>query len=378
LVVPGPASWFYIPNKFVDTLVWIIEDRGAKMHEQYREGTMDQRSKRIALPILFAAAGALLISGVGTAKAELKSITVGSNPAGSVYFLLASAFAKLFQEQLHIRSTAQPHAGSSVYLPLMDKGEITLGLNSSLDSGLAFNGKLPYEHAMKHVRAIARVWILPYAYMAKQNSGIKTVADLKGKTVVVKFKTNVSLAQANTVILSTAGLGLNDIKPVDSGGVVAGINMVVEGRADAATVALSMPAMRKADATVPGGLRILGLGSKASDQFMSEGMTGLRTMHVEPSKRWPFVRQPTTIAAFDTYLNAGTTVDDATAYAMAKAMYDNWKQMQKDYAPLRNTAQSVLAPADNPLPYHPGAVKFWKEAGIWTAANEKHDASLLH
>ncbi|MGA7485502.1 MAG: TAXI family TRAP transporter solute-binding subunit [Xanthobacteraceae bacterium] len=339
---------------------------------------MNRRSIRVVLPILLAAAGAFGLAPVSPAQAEPKSITIGSNPAGSVYFLLASAFAKLFQDQLHIHSTAQPHAGSSVYLPLMDKGEITLGMNSSLDSGLAYDGKPPYERAMKKVRAIARVWILPYAYMAKENSGFKTVADLKGKTVVVKFKTNVSLAQANRVILSTAGLGEEDIKEVDSGGVVAGINMVVEGRADAATVALSMPAMRKADATVPGGLRILGLGPKANDEFMSKGMAGLRTMHVDPSKRWPFVRQPTTIAAFDTYMNAGTSVDDATAYAMAKAMYDDWKQLQKDYAPLRNTDQSLLTPADNPLPYHPGAVKFWKEAGIWTAENEKHDAGLLH
>jgi len=335
---------------------------------------MSRSLNRIARPMLFAVTGAFILSGATTAKAEVKSITIGSNPAGSAYFLLAGGFAKLFQEKLKIRSTAQPHAGSSVYLPLMDKGEITLGLNSSLDSGLAFNGKPPYAHATKKVRSIARVWILPYCYMVKESSGIKSIGDLKGKKVVVKFKTNVSLAQANTVILSTAGLTLNDVSPVDSGGVVAGINMVVEGRADAATVALSMPAMRKADATVPGGLRILTLGPKATNEFMNEGMSGLYTMHVEPSKRWPFVRQSTTIAAFDTYLNAGTAVDDNTAYAMAKAMYENWKQMQKDYAPLRATAQAALVPANNPIPYHPGAVKFWKEAGLWTAANEKNDA----
>jgi TRAP transporter TAXI family solute receptor len=335
---------------------------------------MSRKSRRTGRPILFTAAAAFVFATVTTANAEIKSITIGSNPAGSVYFLLAGGFAKLFQEKLKIRSTAQPHAGSSVYLPLMDKGEITLGLNSSLDSGLAFNGKPPYEHATKKVRSIGRVWILPYAYMVKDSSGIKTVGDLKGKKVVVKFKTNVSLAQANTVILSTAGLGLNDITPVDSGGVVAGINMVVEGRADAATVALNMPAMRKAHATVPGGLRILSLGPKANDKFMNDGMSGLYTMHVEPSKRLPFVRQPTLIAGFDTYLNAGTTVDDATAYAMAKAIYDNWQQMQKDYAPLRGTKQSALVPANNPIPYHPGAVKYWKEVGLWTAANEKADA----
>jgi TRAP transporter TAXI family solute receptor len=321
-----------------------------------------------------AAAGTIALSCAGKARAELKSITIGSNPAGSAYFLLAGGFAKLFQEKLNIRSTAQPHAGSSVYLPLMEKGEITAGLNSSLDSGLAFNAKPPYNNATKKVRSIARVWILPYAYMAKESSGFKSVADLKGKKVAVKLKTNVSLAQANTVLLSTGGLALSDVDAVDSGGVVAGINMVVEGRVDAATVALTMPAMRKAHATVPGGLRVLSLGDKATDEFMNQGMDGLYTMDVKPSDRLPFVRQPTKIAAFDTYLNVGTTVDDATAYAMAKAMHQNWAHLQKDYAPLRGTKQEALVPANNPIPYHPGAVKYWKEAGLWTDANEKHDA----
>ena len=86
------------------------------------------------------------------------------------------------------------------------------------------------------------------------------------------------------------------------------------------------------------------------------------------------MRQDTKIAAFDTYLNAGTAVDDESAYAMAKAMHQNWKQMQKDYPPLRGTKADALVPANNPIPYHPGAVKYWKEAGLWTDANEKQDA----
>jgi len=332
-------------------------------------------SKYVGTLVLAGAAGAFALSSAGVvAEAKIKSITIGSNPAGSTYFLLAGGFAKLMQEQLKIRSTAQPHAGSSVYLPLMNKGEITLGLNSSLDSGLAFNGRGAYKgRATKKVRSLARIWILPYMYMVKESSGIKTVADLKGKKVIVNFKTNVSLAQTNRTILATAGLTIKDVKAVDSGGVVSGINMVVEGRADATTVALAMPQMRKAHAGVPGGLRIVSLGPKATDAFMSAGMAGLYTMRVKPSKRQPFVKQETHIAAFDTYLNAGTSVDDETAYAMAKAIVENWKQMQKDYGPLRGVSVTKLLPPNNPIPYHSGAVKYYKEAGMWSAANEKND-----
>ena len=319
---------------------------------------------------------AVLAAGVAggaaaTAEAQLKRITIGSNPAGSVYFLLAGGFAKHFQQDLKIRSTAQPHAGSSVYLPLMNKGEMVMGLNSSLDSGLAVAGKERFKNRIKNVRLLARVWILPYAYMVKESSGIKTLDDFRGKKIIVNVKTNVSLALTNRTVLSTAGLTEKDVVAVDSGGVVAGINMVVEGRADATTVALAMPAMRKTHATVPGGLRIIGLGKMANDEMLAKGIAGLYSMKVKPSKRFPFVREPLTIAAFDTYLNAGSQVGDDDAYRLVKSLHTNWKKLQKDYAPLRGTPIDGLAPANTSMPYHPGAIKYYKEAGLRTAG---HDA----
>lgn len=323
-------------------------------------------------------AAGLLTGAAATAEAKLKRITIGSNPAGSVYFLLAGGFAKHFQQDLKIRSTAQPHAGSSVYLPLMNKGEMVMGLNSSLDSGLAVAGKERFKDPIKNVRLLARVWILPYAYMVKESSGIKTLDDLRGKKVVVNVKTNVSLALTNRTVLSTAGMTEKDVVAVDSGGVVAGINMVVEGRADATTVALAMPAMRKTHATVPGGLRILGLGKLANDEMLAKGIAGLYSMKVKPTKRFPFVREPLTIGAFDTYLNAGSQVGDEDAYMLVKSLHTNWKKLQKDYAPLRGTPIDGLAPANTSMPYHPGAIKYYKEAGLWTAGHDPGQARAMN
>jgi len=323
-----------------------------------------------------AAIAAVGLVATGPAQAKVKRLTIGSNPAGSVYFLLAGGFAKLFQQELKLRSTAQPHAGSSVYLPLMDKGEITLGLNSSLDSGMAFNGKVPFRQRHLGVKSLARVWILPYGYMTKETSGIKTIADLKGKRVVIKFKTNVSLGQLNRTILSTAGLSPSDVVELESGGVVAGINMVVEGRADAVTVATGMPAMRKAHATVPGGLRMVALLPKTTDMEMATGMPGSRTFMAKPNKRYGFIRGETKIAAFDSFLNAGTSIDNEDAYTLTKTLHTNWKKLQKAYGPIRGTPQQGMAPPTNPMPYHAGAIKYWKDVGLWTAANDKQQASL--
>lgn len=328
--------------------------------------------------IAAAVAVAVCLAGIQPASAKLKRITVGSNPAGSVYFLLASGFAKLYQEKMGVRATAQPHAGSSVYLPLMEAGEITLGLNNSLDSGMAWEGQEPYGTKFGKVRTLARIWVLPYAYMVKDSSGIKTMADLKGKDVAVKVKTNVSLLRANRALLATADITENNMNALDSGGVVEGINMVVQDRAHAATVALAMPAMRKSHASVPGGLRIVPLGPKGTDEFLGNLMPGLYSMKVSNSKRFPFVKgKDVTIGAFDTYMNAGASVTAEDAYELVKTMHQNWKQMQEDYAPLRSTPVDKILISNATLPYHEGAIKYYKEAGLWTDAHEKRQKERM-
>ena len=129
-------------------------------------------------------------------------------------------------------------------------------------------------------------------------------------------------------------------------------------------------------ATVPGGVGIVALGGEASDTLMTEGMPGSRTFTAKPSKRYPFLKNATQIAAFDTYLNAGTTVTNEDAYMLVKTVHSNWAKMQKDYPPLRGVKAEWLAPDNNPLPYHPGAVRYYKEVGLWTAANDKRQSML--
>lgn len=323
-----------------------------------------------------AAAAVATTAFAGSAVAELRSITIGTNPSGSVFYLLGGGFAKLFQEELGIRSTAQPQGGSSVYLPMVAAGDMTLGVSSNIDAGMAYRGQYAFPKPMPNLRALGRIWLLPYAYMTTADSGIVTMEDLKGKRVMGDMPTNVALTEINKAMLASGGLTLEDVDFARSGGLIDGIEAVVQGRADAAPVATSMPVLTESHAAVPGGLRIVANGAAASDAFYAAKVPGTRTTVARPSERQPFVIGETPIVAYDTLLVTSAEQSEDDIYRLVKAMHENWAQLQEDYGPMRSVSAEGFAMVDPTVPYHAGAVRYFKEAGLWTPEHEMRQAAF--
>lgn len=320
---------------------------------------------------------AIVLLNAPMAHAEMKSLTIGTNPSGTVFYLLGGGFAKLFQQKLKIRSVAQPNGGASVYIPLLDNGEMQLGMVSSIESAMAYNGVAPFKKPLRGVRTLARVWNIPYAYLVREDSGIKTIADLKGKKVMVTMPTNASLTVLNKLSLRTGGLTEQDVNVMTSGGLIKGVNAVAEGRADAAPIATAVPALKKAHASVPGGLRIIPMGDKISDESFAKELPGVSLWTHPPMKPRPYVRGKTKVALYSAYLNISAAMADDDAYLLAKTVHENWDKFRKDYPPARSVKQAALAPVPSAIPFHPGAIRFYKEVGLWTGAHDAAQAALI-
>ncbi|MAS03862.1 MAG: hypothetical protein CL534_04115 [Ahrensia sp.] len=324
-----------------------------------------------------AATAAFMLFGIShSAMAELKNITIGTNPSGSTYFLIGSGFAKVFQEKLGIRSTAQPFAGSSVYLPSISVGDITLGLASTVDAGLAYEGKADFPQPVTNLRSLARVWNIPYAFITRADSGILSADDLRGKRIMGDMPTSQALTLINSAIVRSGGLETSDVNFMSSGGLMDGITAVVEGRADAAPVATTMPVLLESQASVSGGLRIVANGSHADEGFFAREVKGVSASVAEPNEKRPFIIGETPIVSYDTLLVANDAMSEDDAYAITKALYDNWADLQSDIGPLRGIAQNQLALPEPSVPYHAGAIKFYKEVGLWTDEHERHQAKF--
>lgn len=326
---------------------------------------------------VLAAALALAATGCTRRSAEqgLERITIATGPAGTLYHQIGTALTTLAQTELDVASTARPYTGSSIYLPQMHRGELAFGLNNATDTRAAYRGELVYSRPLENLRAVMLLSRAPFQYFVRAESGIERLADLRGEPVVTSFRANVPFDLINEALLATAGLSLEDVRPVTVAGVPDAIRALVEGRVVAAGTLLGIPALREAHATVPGGLRVLSLGA---DEAALTAMPGFDAIDVEPGPTVPGIVETTRIARMDVYLNTSVHVTEDDVYRVVRTFHRGWAQLQAGLPAFRSVRADELAPLNIGHPYHEGAIRYYREIGLWTEAHERLQRRLLN
>src|SRR5947208_1145374 len=92
------------------------------------------------LPLTTTLAVALAIAAAVEAQQLPKSVAIGSNPPGSLFYSLASGIAKIIRQSTPVQVQVQPYAGTSTFVPLFDSGELDLGVVNGVDMGMVYQG----------------------------------------------------------------------------------------------------------------------------------------------------------------------------------------------------------------------------------------------
>lgn len=333
--------------------------------------------KKTFLACAFAAVAAAII-GCGNTDgggAPAEQIAIASNPPGTNVYTVAAALAKLIQEEQGQRATLRPFQGSSVYLPMLQRGEVALGLNTNIDGYLSFRGLPPYNAPMRNLRTLGMVFPLNIMFMVRADSDLVSIQDLRGQRVVVTFRANAALEQLHRGILATGGLDFDDIQALTVAGVPEAVTALQEGRADAVPIGLGTSLGLQVNAALSDGIRYLTMGE--DEARLAEIMPGTRVITVQPSDRIVGVPGPIRVSSVPDMLNTGVHMSDELAYEITRTIHLNWESLRADLSQLRGMSAADLAPSDNMLPYHPGAVRYYRETGLWTEAHEANQTALL-
>lgn len=320
------------------------------------------------------ALGAIVCLGANSALAADR-YTLGTNPQGTIYYTIGGAIAAALQDKLGKQVTVQPYSGSSVYLPLIAAGEVSMGLNSSLDLAAARAGE--FGQPLTGLRVVARLWPLQVALVTRNDLGITKVSQLAGKRVVTELKALKAMSDLSKTMLRLSGLDVGDVRTVSVAGLGPGMEQLTEGRVDATLIAVGIPLTKQAHATIPRGIRYLDIDGKgATSEKAEELQPGTYLVEVKPSPRLPEVTEPVTVTAFDVFLSVSAKMPDADARAIVSALSDSLPQLKKSYPPLGGASQERLSAPSNTVPYHPGAVEFFKSKNMWSEQNQARQQKL--
>lgn len=329
------------------------------------------------------AAAVLLAAGLLAlpAAAGAQTVTIGTNPPGSVFYAVGSGLAKVVSETSKIRMTVQPYSGSSTFIPLLNSGEMEFGVVNAVDMALTYRGssfkvggRNPFPHA-PDVRLLMRGSPFLVGLVVRKDSPIRSVQDIRGKRMTGEYPAHLAVWYNMFGHLASAGLTWNDVKVVPVPAINEGIDALVQGRADVSEFALNGAKLKEADAAV--GVRHVSTDcSPEGERRLRAAVPGYYGRIVKAGTATAVV-EDTCFIAYDLYIAAAKSAPDAVVEATLKALWDNLEKLGPIHSVFKEFTRERAVDGDVTIPYHPGAVRFYRDHGAWKAGMDQAQQRLL-
>lgn len=297
-----------------------------------------------------------------------QTIGIGTTKGGATAQVTAGISKVVSQHGGGLQMRPQPMGGTQQYIPIVNAGELEFGVANMMQTYMAFTGTGLSEGAKADkLRLVATMMVFRTGLMVRKDSDIKTTVDLKGKRIPYGFDSAPLFHHIMSGNLANGGVSWDSVQKVPIVALAPGFNAFKEGKIDAMIAAVGSAPVSELNAAVPGGVRFIDVLD--SDEAVKRGLVSApRTFVtvVAPRPNLVGIDKPTKVFAFDYMLWANKDVPDDVVYKVTKAMYGNEKEL-KTLSPLWGSHFSKNMAKDQGLPYHPGAIKLYKEVGLWGA-----------
>ncbi len=306
---------------------------------------------------------AVLIPTVASA-AELQVSFIGGGAKGA-WTRALTAMSECLRQNSDINATVTPtQGGMDAFGKLQaDKGDFGFTYQSVLFPAWDGSGLVKGEK-YQNLRVVGVAERLAVAHwVVSKKSGIKTLADIKGKKFAPGPIGTVTRGIV-TSFLEAAGIdGQFDVANVSSSEMN---SYLKDGKLDGWAWIGGVPTPAATEIAVSGGARFLDIGKELdSTGFLKKNPFFVKV--TIPAGSYPGIDYPTTSFGQNGVFVAQKTVSDDVVYEVAKVL---WSTKCVDY--LSNNLKSLVAMKDSPLdgiafPLHPGAIKLWNEKGLDTS-----------
>ena len=313
--------------------------------------------------IISSAIAALLYAGVVASEV----VTVATGAQGSLAYNSGQAIAKVANEH-GITARTQPLVG---YLPLINNGEVDFGFSNGVEAAYALTGTGNYDRKNPNIRMVGVMFPLSTGLMAPCDLGLKTVADLKVKAnelrIASEYKSSTIIPYYISGGLANGGMSYDDFKKVPVANFVAGIKALGDGLVDVALVSLNNGAGKQAAVKLKGRGGLCYISQDTSEdsitRFKEYLPAGTIFSFKQNEKFNGLESYGANIMRIPWMMLTNKDVSEDLVYKMTKTIAENKEALTESFGLFRGAKKESMAPA-NEVQYHPGAVKYFSEAGI--------------
>lgn len=307
-----------------------------------------------------------LAAAVLSSAASAQTVGIGTMRAGAS-MAVSGTIASIVSKHSGFQMRTQAFAGIQQYIPAVNAGKIEFGSANVPQLRFAISGTgLSEGRPHPDLRMVATLMPFRVGMLVQDSAPIKTLTDLKGKRLAGGVTPTPLIDHLTLAILRNGGLTYGDVTVVPASGFPDLWNQFGQKRLDGAIMAVGTGVAMEL-VTQLGKLRYLDLSDDpAAVERMQAAMPGSYVMEV-PRMDFPGLASATRLMAFDYTFFTSRHVPDETVYRAAKAMHEN-EQEVRDATPHWRAFRAKNMAKQVEITYHPGAIRFYKEVGIWTGS----------
>ena len=300
----------------------------------------------------------LSLSMAAAIPASANDLKMMTGPQGGSWVPLGGQLKDMWEKAIPgLQVQALPGAGIA-NVRGVDEGKADVGFGNSISTVDGVNGKGAFKKPTTNVCNIATLYPQYYQLVVLADSGVNSIADLKGKAITTQQRGNTG-EQITRQLLEVNGLTYKDLK-VSFVGYSDSVNQMKDGHAVAFGLGTQVPAGAIMDLAASRPIKLLDQSSSyAGMKKLNPGYTPLTV----PKGSYPGQDKDVKVVGYATHIFVSCKLPADEVYTMTKTLVDNTKTLASIAKAIGGQKMADLA-TDIGVPFHPGAAKFYKEHGI--------------
>ncbi len=298
------------------------------------------------------------------ATAQAQNISIATGGTGGVYYPLGGGMAAVLSKYVPgIQATAEVTGGSVANLQLIGTGKPYLGMTMA-DAGLdALKGQDKFTGKPVPIRTLMIMYPNRMHVVTIEGTGVNTMKDLKGKRVSTGSGGSATEVMAFRVI-EAAGLDKDRDMKRERLGVAESVNAIKDRKIDAFFWVGGLPTAAITDLANTPGVKLKLVDHADLVAAMNKKYGNLYVQDVIPKDVYRGMEHDNKQATVMNLLVAHQNMDEKTAYDIVKAVFEHRDDLIRVHKEAENIKLENQKAAATPIPFHPGALKYYREKGI--------------